>query len=168
MGGPSYENPVLLTMENEELYRAFEDMINQLQRRDDQAARVVSMPIEVFLVKTTDLILLPRVGKDGFALGRVSYCFASDLSQGDGTDNWTFKLYRHFNDSGTRNSAPIVGGSWSTTEHGLRAYLPKVMEFDRPLNPGDTLRCEITKNGSPAQSNVFGSVQVEEMYGPEE
>jgi hypothetical protein len=161
----SYENPVILTLENEELYRAFEDMINQLQRRDDQAARAITLPINVDFDVTTDFVVIPRVGQDGWGLGRVSMAFTHDLTQSS-TNYWTFSLYYYYTDTGTRTVYPVIGGSWTTAEHGLRAYVPKVLELDRPLDPEMTLRLKVVRTGTA--DYLRGSMLTEEMYGPEE
>ena len=161
----SYENPVVLTQETEELWRAFETLIEQLQRRDDHAARAFTVPINVDFDVTTNIILLPRVGLDGFPLGRVSMAFTHAVAH-SGTNYWTFTLYRHVTQGGERKSYPVTNGSWTTATHGLRAYVPKVLEMDRPLDPGETLRLKIVRTGTAGY--LRGTALTEEIHGPEE
>ena len=161
----SYENPVVLSAETEEVWRAFETLIEQLQRRDDQAARAYVVPLNVDFDMTTNLVLIPRVGRDGFPLGRVSMAFTHAVTHSS-ANYWTFTLYRYYTDTGVRTPRPVVGGSWTTATHGLRAYVPKVLELDRPLDPGETLRLEIVRTGTA--DYLRGTALIEEMHGPEE
>jgi len=164
-------NPVIPIPGNEEVYRAFGSLIDQLERHFNRSGQIYSV-ILPDVVTDLHVYAIPRVGYNGFNLGRVSMALMknaptpTDLSASS-TDYWTFTLYRYFTATdGTRTRRPIPGGTWNTSTTAIRLDIPKVVVLKRPLNPGDTLVLEIEQTGAaPAFS---ATVQIEETFGPEE
>ena len=174
MGRAPLVNPVIPGPEKEELFRAFGSLIDQLERHFNRSGVIYSVPL-LDVVSDLHIYLIPRVGYNGFNLGRVSMVltknYLPDATTADltasATDYWTFTLYRYFTATdGTRTKRPIPGGTWNTSNTGIRADIPKVMTLKRPLNPGDTLVLEISRTGAAAAFSA--TVQVEEMFGPED
>ena len=166
-------NPVVPGPDNEELYRAFGTLIDQLERRFNTSGYLYVIPLEDIALDR-HVTLIPRVGNQGFNLGRVSMTGGSNSGVGtittisaSSTDYWTFTLYRYFTATdGTRTSRPVPGGTWNTSTTAIRADVPKVLTLKRPLNPGDTLVCQIATTGAPEPFSA--TLQIEEMFGPEE
>ena len=130
-------NPVIPSLEHEELYRAMADLIDQLRQRDAEAGRVFTIPWYSAAAEGT-IYPIPRVGKEGFGLGRVSFVFTADTTF-SATDYFTFTLYRYFTDtSGVRQKRLVPNGSWGTNVVAPRAHIPYSLEMDHPLDPGDS------------------------------
>lgn len=158
-------NPVIIGPENEELFRAFEGLIVQLEEHFNRAGQIVTLPIEGVTVSTT-LCLIPRVGRAGFNLGRVSFVMTGSIAA-DASNYWTFTLSRYFTaPDGVRTKRAIPGSTWNTSAVGIRPFVPKVVEMKRPLDPGESLIFDIEQTGAAIPLN--GTVQVQEMFGPEE
>jgi hypothetical protein len=157
-------NPIVESPENRELYRAFESLVDQLRRRDDRGGRSFTTPW-YSASATGTLYPVPRVTADGYSLGRFSYVFTKDTTFSS-TDYYTFTLYQHFTQGGVRLSRPVTNGAWGTNEVAPRAHIPYVVEVDLDMDPGDTVRLEITVTGVPVDAEF--AVQVDEMFGPEE
>ena len=164
-------NPVVPGEGNEELYRSFGTLIDQLERHFNRSGQIFTATL-LDVVSDLHVYLIPRVGRNGFQLGRVSITLlknAPDPSDLDASasDYWTFTLYRYFTATdGTRTSRPIPGGTWNTSTTAIRLDIPKVVVLKRPLDPGDTLVLEIDRTGAAAAFSA--TVQIEETFGPEE
>ena len=165
MGRPDLVNPVAPSTGDQELFRAMESLIDQLRQRDEQAGRTFSTVwYGTTLPRTVHLI--PRVGKEGYGLGRVTYIFTADTTFSS-SDYYTFTLYRYFTDiDGVRQKRLVPSGAWGTNTYAPRADLPFALELDHELDPGDTLLLDIAIEGVPVDAEF--SVQVDEMFGPEE
>jgi len=174
MGRAPIINPVIPSTGNEELYRSVQHVIDQLERHFNRSGYVYTVPL-FDIVMARHVYLIPRVGLNGFNLGRVAMTAGKNYTpdgtlatiSADASNYWTFTLYRYFTSSdGSRTSRPIPGGTWNTSETAMRVDVPKVVFLKRPLDPGDTLVLKITPTGTaPAFS---GTIQVEETFGPEE
>jgi hypothetical protein len=167
-------NPVIPGPDTEETYRAFGHLIDQLEERFNRSGQVATIPL-IGVAGDLHVYLIPRVGKDGFNLGRVSMALtANNLPDGsvrtlsaDASNYWTFTLNRYFfNTSGVRTKRPIEGGSWNTSAVSIKPDSPFVLEIKQPLDPGDTLVLDIQTTGTAVAFSA--TVQVEEMFGPEE
>jgi len=174
MGRAPLVNPIILSPDNEELHEAFERLIEQLERRADRQGQTYVIPLRQ-IGHNEHVQIIPRVAKDGFNLGRISLNLGvhvlptgtmRDLTASS-TAYWTFTLSRYFTaTNGVRTKRPIPNGTWNTSEVGIRADLPKVVEVKHPLNPGESLVLDIAKTGA---AEVFsGSIQVQEIFGPED
>ena len=158
-------NPVVPNPETEEMFRAFEALIDQLEQRADRSPKSVTVPL-LAIAATTTVIVIPRVSKDGFAFGRMVFTPTAVMSA-DSTNYWTFTFYRYFTDSdGVRAARPIPGSTWNTSGTAIRANVPTMLTVKRPLNKGETLALVITKTASAA--TFTGTLQVSEIFGPEE
>ncbi len=156
-------NPVIRKPDNEELYRALENLIGQLQRRERDTPRVLTRRLD--LSATATVLLIARVGAEGWRHGRASFTFTADITA-SGTNYWTFAFKKYETIPSTNARRVVSLGSWGTDEHGVTAYAPVVKEYDQPLRTGESLVLVATKTGSP--SAIEATIQVDEMYGPEE
>ena len=150
--------------EDFDVLRAFEDHVEDHERRESQAGRIYTVHLTA-VAATSTFIVIPRVTLEGYAFGRVSYTFTATLELDD-TDYWTFTLQRYRMDSGSPTMRPIVGGEWTSSAIAMTKFKPYVVEFDQELDPGEVLALVVTK--AAAAVAFTGSIQIQEIFGPEE
>ena len=158
----AFENPVLPSEKDQEMYRAFRQITTQMNRERARAARHYAVWLPA-LAASINVPLISRVSRNRFGLGRISFCFNADTTASVSA-YWTFELVRYFTLDGVRTLRPIA--SWGTDTIAPRAYDPYSLLVDQVLQPGETLVLEITKTGAPSAISV--SVTTEEMFSLEE
>jgi len=159
----AYINPFLAKEGDTETFRAFRNLTTQLNRERARSARNYTIRLPT-LGAPDKIVLIPRISRSHFALGRIIYCFSADMTY-SATAYLTFTLSRHFTSAGSRVSRPIH--SWGTNEVAPKAFDPYSVLVDKPMSPNDTLVLEIASTtGSPLSASL--TVTVEEVFRQED